>query len=182
MSWKNSEFRYGSASITLHWLMVILLAAVYACIELRGYFPKDSPERDLMKQFHFMLGLSVFALVWLRIALRVISPTPRIEPAPPAWQMLPAKLMHLALYLLMMGLPLAGWLILSAADKPVPFFGLELPHLIGKNPDLAKQIKEWHELGGSVGYWLIGLHAVAGLAHHYVIRDNTLLRMLPRRG
>ncbi|MGY4535487.1 cytochrome b561 [Pseudomonas sp. TE3786] len=182
MSWKNSESRYGTASITLHWLMVILLAAVYACIELRGYFPKDSPERDLMKQFHFMLGLSVFLLVWLRIALRVISPTPRIEPAPPAWQMLPAKLMHLALYLLMIGLPFAGWLILSAADKPVPFYGLELPHLIGKNPDLAKQIKEWHELGGSLGYWLIGLHALAGLAHHYVIRDNTLLRMLPRRG
>ncbi|GLK87990.1 cytochrome b [Pseudomonas turukhanskensis] len=182
MSWKNSESRYGTASIALHWLMVILLAAVYACIELRGIFPKDSVERDLMKQFHFMLGLSVFGLVWLRLLLRAIAPTPRIEPAPPAWQMLPAKLMHLALYLLMIGLPLAGWLILSAADKPVPFFGLELPHLVGKNPDLAKQIKEWHELGGSLGYWLIGLHAVAGLAHHYVIRDNTLLRMLPRRG
>ena len=108
MSWKNSESRYGTASITLHWLMVLLLAAVYACIELRGLFPKDSPERDLMKQWHFMLGLSVFALVWLRIALRAISPTPRIEPAPPAWQMLPAKLMHLALYLLMIGLPFAG--------------------------------------------------------------------------
>ncbi|MEK1943027.1 MAG: cytochrome b [Pseudomonas sp.] len=182
MSWKNTESRYGSASITLHWLMVILLAAVYACIELRGLFPKDSVERDLMKQLHFMLGLSVFVLVWLRLFLRATSPTPRIEPTPPAWQMLPAKLMHLALYLLMIGLPFAGWLILSAAGKPVPFFGLELPPLVDKNPDLAKQIKEWHELGGSVGYWLIGLHAVAGIAHHYVIRDNTLLRMLPRRG
>lgn len=182
MSWKNSESRYGTASITLHWLMVVLLVAVYACIELRGIFPKDSPERDLMKMWHFMLGLTVFMLVWLRLLLRAISPTPLIDPAPPAWQMLPAKLMHLALYLLMIGLPLAGWLMVSAAGKPVPFFGLELPPLLDKNIDLAKQIKYWHELGGSVGYWLIGLHAVAGLAHHYLVRDNTLRRMLPGRG
>jgi len=79
----------------------------------------------------------------------------------------------------MIGLPLAGWLILSAADKPVPFYGLELPHLIGADPDLAKFIKGWHERVATWGYWLIGLHALAGLYHHYVQRDNTLLRMLP---
>ena len=54
--------------------------------------------------------------------------------------------------------------------------------LTAKDPDFAKQIKSWHELGGTIGYWLIGLHAVAGLAHHYLIKDNTLLRMLPGRG
>ena len=94
-----------------------------------------------------------------------------------AWWLRPV--VSLALYLLMIILPLAGWLILSAADKPVPFFGLELPHLIGPNPDQAKFIKGWHERIGSWGYWLIGLHALAGLYHHYVQRDNTLLRMLP---
>ena len=53
--------------------------------------------------------------------------------------------------------------------------------LTAKDPDFAKQIKSWHELGGTIGYWLIGLHAVAGLGHHYLIKDNTLLRMLPGR-
>jgi len=61
----------------------------------------------------------------------------------------------------------------------VPFYGLELPHLIGANPDQAKFIKGWHERVATWGYWLIGLHALAGLYHHYVQRDNTLLRMLP---
>ncbi|UUY08188.1 cytochrome b [Pseudomonas sp. J452] len=182
MSWKNSEQRYGSLSIGLHWLMLILIAGVYACIELKGNFPKGSDTRELLKQWHFMLGLAVFALVWLRLLARLIAPAPKIVPALPAWQAIPAKLMHLALYLLMIGAPLAGWLILSAAGKPIPFFGLELPPLVGEDKQLAGQIKELHELAGTAGYWLIGLHAVAGLFHHFVSRDNTLTRMLPGRG
>ncbi|WP_417661143.1 cytochrome b [Pseudomonas sp.] len=182
MTWKNTEHRYGSLSISLHWLMVLLFIGVYACIELKGNFPKGSDTRELLKQWHFMLGLSVFALVWLRLLARLIAPTPKIVPAIPQWQAIPAQLMHLALYALMIGAPLAGWIILSAAGKPIPFFGMELPALVAKNPDLAKQVKYWHELAGTTGYWLIGLHAVAGIAHHYLLRDNTLTRMLPQRG
>ncbi|MDH1728877.1 cytochrome b [Pseudomonas chengduensis] len=181
MNRKNASPRYGSLSIGLHWLMLILIAVVYACIELKGNFPKGSETRELLKQWHFMLGLSVFALVWLRLLARALSPIPAIEPPLPTWQALPAKLMHLALYALMIGAPLAGWLILSAAGKPIPFFGLELPALIGPDKELAGQIKELHELAGTAGYWLIGLHAIAGLYHHYVARDNTLTRMLPGR-
>ncbi|WP_339514401.1 cytochrome b [Pseudomonas sp. RL_15y_Pfl2_60] len=181
MTWKNTEHRYGSLSISLHWLMVILLIGVYSCIELKGNFPKGSDTRELLKQWHFMLGLSVFALVWLRLLARLIAPTPKIVPAIPQWQAIPAHLMHLALYALMIGTPFAGWLLLSAAGKPIPFFGMELPALLAKNPDLAKQIKYWHELAGTTGYWLIGLHAAAGIAHHYIVRDNTLTRMLPQR-
>lgn len=178
----TTQSRYSGLSIAMHWLMLALIAGVYACIELKGNFPKGSETRELLKQWHFMLGLGVFALVWLRILGRLLSPTPPIEPAAPAWQNVLAKLMHLALYALMIGAPLAGWLILSAAGKPIPFFGLELPPLIDKNPDLAGQIKEIHETAGTVGYWLIGLHAVAALFHHFVSRDNTLTRMLPGRG
>ncbi|GIZ13285.1 cytochrome b561 [Pseudomonas sp. NCCP-436] len=171
--------RYASLSISLHWLMLLLIAAVYACIELKGNFPKGSDTRELLKQWHFMLGLTVFALAWLRLLVRIVKPAPAIEPAPPTWQNLLAKLMHLALYALMIGTPLAGWLILSAVGKPIPFFGLELPALIAPDKQLAGQIKELHELAGTAGYWLIGLHALAALYHHHVARDNTLTRMLP---
>ena len=182
MSLPKPPSRYGSLSIAMHWIMLLLIAAVYACIELRGNFPKGSETRELLKQWHFMLGLSVFVLVWLRLIGRFIYPAPPIVPAPPAWQMVLAKLMHLALYAMMIGLPLAGWVILSAADKPVPFWGIELPHLVGKDPDLAKQVKYWHETIAVLGYWLIGLHALAALFHHYISRDNTLVRMLPGKG
>ena len=181
MSWKNTEQRFGSLSIVLHWLMFLLLVAVYACIELKGNFPKGSDMRELLKQWHFMLGLSVFLLVWLRITARLIAPTPKIRPTPPALQEKIAKLMYLALYLLMIGAPLAGWLILSAAGKPIPLFGLELPALIGPDKTLAKDIKELHELAGTVGYWLIGIHAAAALYHHYFLKDNTLQIITPER-
>ena len=92
-----------------------------------------------------------------------------------------AKLMHLALYALMIGTPLLGWLILSAFGKPIPFFGLELPALIAPDHDFGEQLEHWHVRLADAGYWLIGLHAVAGLFHHYISRDNTLTRMLPGR-
>lgn len=182
MSWNNTEHRYGSLSIGLHWLILILLAAVYASIELHELFPKGSDPRAALKALHFMLGLSILGLVLLRMGVRLSGPTPRIEPEPVNWQRLSAKFMHIALYVLMIGMPLVGWLMLSAAGKPIPFFGLQLPALIGENKDLAKQIEEMHEIVGTAGYFLIGLHAAAALFHHYIKRDNTLSRMLPRRG
>lgn len=182
MSWRNTETRYGTLSIALHWLMLVLLAAVYACIELRELYPKGSEPREALKTWHFMLGLTVLILVLVRLAARLGAPTPRIEPAPPRWQHASAMLTHLALYGLMLGMPLLGWLMLSAAGKPVPFFGFELPALVDADKTLAGQLKEIHETGGTVGYILAGLHAAAALFHHYILRDDTLLRMLPRRG
>lgn len=179
MTWKNSKTKYGAASIGLHWLMLLLLAAVYACMELRGIFPKGSALRDGMKNWHYMLGLSVFGLTWLRLALQLSGVTPDIKPPAPRSQMRLAAFMKIALYALMIGMPLLGWMLLSAEAKSIPFFGLQLPALIGADKALAKQIKEVHELFGTVGYFLIGLHAAAGLYHHYIVRDNTLRRMLP---
>ena len=177
----NPSARYSSLSIGLHWLILVLLIAVYATIELRGIFPKGSDPRELMKTWHFMLGLSVLALALLRLLVNVTRSAPPITPEPPQWQKLLSKLMHLALYALMIGMPLAGWLILSAAGKPIPFFGLQLPALIAESKPTAGLIKEIHETVGNAGYFLIGLHAAAALYHHYLVRDNTLLRMLPKR-
>jgi superoxide oxidase len=181
MNGQVAATRYGALSITLHWLMLLLLAAVYACIELREIYPRGSDPREALKMWHFMLGLSVLVLVVVRIVARISSVTPAITPVPSAWQALAAKLVHLALYGFMVGMPLAGWLILSAEGKPVPFFGLELPPLVGADKALAKTVEEIHETAGTVGYYLIGLHALAALFHHYVVRDNTLTRMLPGR-
>lgn len=181
MNRNNTEVRYSQLSIALHWLMLVLIAAVYACIELKGNFAKGSEYRDLLKQWHFMLGMSIFLLVWLRLLARFVSPSPKISGGSPAWQATSAKLMHWALYALMIGAPLAGWLTLSAAGKPIPFFGLELPALVAKNPALARTFKELHEWAGTAGYWLIGLHAAAGVFHHFISRDDTLVRMLPGR-
>ena len=173
--------RYNRASIALHWLMLLLLVAIYAAIELREFFPKGSDTREAFKSWHFMLGLAAFVLVWIRIILRLALPAPAGGGAPSPWQRLLADATHLALYVFMIGMPVAGWLILSADGKPIPFFGIELQPLTGRNERLAEQVEELHELGGTIGYWLIGLHAAAALFHHYLLRDGTLARMLPAR-
>ncbi|MDP3905755.1 cytochrome b [Novosphingobium sp.] len=173
--------RYSAISITLHWLMFLVMAAAFATIELRVNFERGSDIREGLKHWHFMLGLSVLLLVIVRIIARLATAGPRTVAEP-----LPSKLLakgtHLALYALMIGLPLAGWTILSASDAPVPFFGLELPPLVSPDKALAKQVKELHELGGTIAYWLIGFHALAALIHHYVLKDGVLLRMRPGRG
>src|SRR5688572_19775353 len=113
--------RYSSLSIALHWAMLVLIVAVYACIELRGYYPRGSEMREGLKMWHFMLGLLVLLLVLIRIALRLFGSTPPITPQPSALQSVIARLMHLALYLFMLAMPIAGWLILSAEGAVVPF-------------------------------------------------------------
>ncbi|KAA0980278.1 cytochrome b [Pseudomonas sp. ANT_H12B] len=176
----SASHRYGKLSITLRWLMLTLFVGVYACIEIKGLLPKGHALKGLFLGLHGLFGLSIFVLVWVRLLGR-LTPLPPITPALPKWQAGVSHLMHLALYGLMIATPLLAWLMLSVGGKPMPWFEFSLPSPVAVNPNLAKQFKYWHELFGSTGYWLIGLHAAAGLLHHYWVRDNTLMRMLPSR-
>jgi cytochrome b561 len=159
--------------------MFLLLVAVYACIELRELYPKGSDPREALKTWHYMLGLTVFLLVWLRLLARLIQQTPLIHPSPNLWLQRGAKITLLALYILMIGMPIGGWLTLSGEGKNIPFYAWSLPALIADNKDTADFIENIHETVGTVGYYLIGLHALAAIFHHYLIKDNTLRRMLP---
>jgi cytochrome b561 len=175
----NTGARYGSLQVSLHWAMLLLIVAVYACIELRVLYPRGSEIREALKAWHFMLGLAIFGLVWLRLIARLFGRAPPILPQPPQWQLHVAHMAEFAIYAFMIVMPLLGWLVLSGEGEPVPFFGIRMPALIAENRGLAKQLEEVHETVGNIGYFLIGLHAAAALAHHYISRDNTLLRMLP---
>ena len=181
MSSTQTTPKYDGLLIALHWLMALLMVGVYAAIELREWYPKGSDPREALKALHFMLGLSVLLLIGVRLYARLRNPAPAIVPTPPAWQARAAGIAHGLLYAMMILMPLGGWLMLSAAGKPIPFFGLELPALIGQNKELAGTIKEIHKTVGTLGYALIGLHVIAAIYHHHIVKDNTLLRMMPHR-
>jgi cytochrome b561 len=181
MKWRNTGGGYGSVAIALHWLMLVLLVGVVALMELRGYFPKGSVPREAMKHWHYVFGLVVLVLAVLRVANRFAGPSPAIVPAPPGWQSALATVVALGLYALMLGMPLVGWMALSANGDPIPFFGWQLVPLVGVDAGLAEVLEELHEAGATAAYVLVGLHVAAALYHHYLVRDNTLQRIVPWR-
>ena len=169
----------------LHWLVALLVLAVYLLIEQRGIFPRGSGGRAAMMQGHFWVGLAILALALWRIALRAGAAIPPITPPLPAWQAFPAKLLHLALYLFLVAMPLLGLATAWSDGKTLllPFTAIALPSLLPVNPTLAHTLEEWHGTIGEAFYWVIGAHVLAALWHHFVRRDDTLRRMLwmPRK-
>ncbi len=180
MNLKHSEARYGSPSIALHWLTLILLAGVYAVQELDFLVARGSPERAAMHNLHYVLGLLTLLVVVVRLAVRVAAgAVPAIQPPPPVWQKRAARIMYAALYLLLLGLPLVGWVLLGAKGHTLSFAGTDLPMLAGADKALAGQLKELHETFANIGLALIGLHAAAAIYHHRIRRDNTMRLMMP---
>jgi cytochrome b561 len=174
--------RYPRPLVALHWLTLLLLVGVYFTMEFRGAFPRGSEPRALMKMLHHSFGLTVLLLVLPRLVLRLRGPVPPITPPPSTALRLSAAAGHVALYLFMLGMPLGGWLLMSADGATISFYGLAVPPLVAPDKALAHLLEDLHETGATVGYVLVGLHAAAALYHHLLRRDDTLRRMLPGAG
>lgn len=177
----SSTPAYSRAVILLHWAMALLIIALIVLIEAREFISRDNPLRSQVKALHFSLGLAVLGFLAARIVARFTSATPPISPAPPAWQTGISHLMHLALYALMLGLPILGWATLSALGKDIAFFGIPLPPILAVDKEFGHTLEELHKTLGEAMIWLIALHAAAALFHHLVVKDTTLVRMAPGR-
>ncbi len=168
--------RYPTPLIALHWLTAIAVITAYVS---SGDPSKAKNSLDfILGQTHVISGLTVFALVALRLPLRALLGTPAAEPAP-RWQQRMAHITHFALYALMLVVPLAGWAAL--ADKTTAFNlvgAIQLP-LLDAHVSGVKLLGDAHQTLGNIFIWLAGLHAMAGLAHHYLLHDATLVRMAP---
>jgi len=180
MYWKNETHHYSSPSIALHWAMVLLVVAAYATAESRELFAQDGPQRTGLATAHACAGLAVFVLVFARLALRT-GPRPAIVPPPSRLQARLALTMHVLLYAFLIAMPLLGWLLASAEGTAITLGAFQLPALVPPDPALAEIAEEVHEGVATAGYALVGGHAGAALVHHYLLRDDTLVRMLPRR-
>ena len=176
----TANHRYPAILMVLHWLTFMLVTLAYALAELKGFTDRGSNLRAAMLHLHYLNGLLVFTLTWVRLALRTSASVPVSQPIPPRWLRLAAMSIHIVLYTILIALPLLGWLALSAKADPVHLFFFDLPLApIDLDPALARPLRTWHARIANAGYALIGLHAAAALIHHYVLRDNALVRMLP---
>lgn len=180
MIWKNTDERWGIVSQGLHWLVVVLIIAIAAIGLTMGDLP-NSPDKIRTYALHKSLGLTVLGLALLRLAWRLWAGAPAPVAGTPRWQERIATLAHAGLYLLLFAMPLTGWLFNSAAGYPLQWFGLfNLPRLVARDADLRELAGELHEAGFWLLVLLVSAHAGAALYHHFLKRDATLSRMLPR--
>ncbi len=180
MSLKNTADRWGGISQLLHWMVAILILVMAYLGLTMGDLP-NGPDKIKTYALHKSIGITILALVALRLLWRLYAGTPRPVPGSPRWQERIASLTHAAIYLLLFAIPLSGWVLNSAAGFPLRWFGLvNLPHIVGESHDLHELAEEAHELM----FWMLALlvvaHAGAAFYHHIFQRDATLARMLPR--
>jgi cytochrome b561 len=178
MTLRSTSAEWGSVTRTLHWLIALLIVGMATV----GWYMKglpNTPYKATVYALHKSTGLTVLALVLVRIAWRLSERMRPAEPAGmPAWQVQAADVTHALLYVAMIAMPLSGWLFNSASNFPLRWFGLfSVPALTGPDPVLKSMAGYAHWFL----FWclaaLFTAHAGAALDHHYRIRDNVLSRM-----
>ncbi|HRD66017.1 MAG TPA: cytochrome b [Candidatus Competibacter sp.] len=179
---KVTATRYSGVAIGLHWLMTVLIVAAFGLgWTLSGM--EFSPQKLRWIAWHKWLGVTVLGLAALRLAWRSTHAAPPLPATMPIWQQWAAHAVHVLLYGLMFAIPLSGWLFSSAKGISVVYLGiLPLPDLIGADERLADWLRALHAW---LNYALLGVvaaHAGAALKHHFIERDDVLVRMLPLLG
>lgn len=171
--------RYNAVVRTTHWLTVLAIVAAYLLVDL-GDDEDAGGAPSLMLRGHYLAGLAVLALLIPRLLARLARPVPPITPAPGRLLALAAHSVHLALYGFLLVQPILGILQVNYAGEAVtlPWVDWSLPRLVGADHAAHELVGEIHETLGEIFYWVIGAHIAAALWHHFIVRDNTLRRML----
>jgi cytochrome b561 len=180
MTYGTRTDHYPATSKLLHWLVaacVLVTVPVAIAMDRVG----QGPTQDSLYNLHKSLGVLILALMVLRLINRLVAgalaPEAEIEP----WQRAVSSIVHTSLYVLLLAMPIVGYIANSAYGASTPFFGLfELPSIVGKNEELATRLFTLHRWVGWLVILLVLMHISAALYHHFIRRDAVLKRMLPR--
>ena len=176
----QQQDRYSATAIGLHWAIALLIVCGFWLGWIMTDIPGFTPTKLKYFSWHKWIGVTVFALAVIRVIWRVTHSAPADPPGMPAWQKGAAHLTHFLLYLLMLVIPISGYLYSSAAGLQVVYLGiLPLPTIIGPDKALKITLRLVHIY---LNYTLLAffvLHVLAALKHHFVDRDGLLGRMLP---
>lgn len=170
--------KYPLIAMAMHWLTLMLVIASFSLV----WYADGIDDRELHKTlifWHRSFGLTVLLFTAVRLLLRPFLARPAAMASGRAERHV-ATATHGLLYVLMLGIPMAGWLLSNAAGRTVSWFALvDLPALLARNRDLADQLHDLHEALATGLLVLIALHSLAALWHHLIRKDETLMRMLP---
>lgn len=168
---------YTPVAKGLHWLMAVMILGLLALGLYMSELPL-SPQKLTLYAWHKWFGVTVFLLVWLRLAWRVTHRPPALPGTLSAPMRLAAHAGHAALYGLMIAIPLSGWLMSSAKGFQTVWFGvLPIPDLLARDRELGDLLQLVHKLLNLLLMLTLAGHVLAALWHHLVLKDDTLRRM-----
>ena len=168
---------YTPVAKGLHWLMAALILGLAALGIVMHEMPL-SPLKLELYAWHKWFGVTVFLLVWLRLAWRLTHRPPALPATLSAPLQRLAHAGHSLLYVLMIVIPLSGWLMSSAKGVQTVWFGLvPLPDLLGRDRELGDLLQQAHKLLNLLLLLTLAGHVLAALWHHFVLKDDTLRRM-----
>lgn len=188
MQFANSTLRYGLVGMAFHWAVALLFAAQIGIGIKMTSLALTDPRIFALYQTHKSIGATIFILVVLRLVWRKWGGVPDL-PTLPRWQAAAARAIHAALYAALLAMPLLGWIVVSASPYGIPtvLYGVvNLPHLAfivaSPHKQMLGAVASWAHLAlaWAVSIAVIG-HIAAALAHHFIIKDDVLKRMLPAR-
>ena len=179
MSVFNTPQSFGEPARLLHWLTFLLLLGSFGLGLTMVELPV-SPQKLKFYSWHKWIGVTVFFLVIVRLGWRMMNVQPGYPARMPAWERRAAHLMHWLIYVLLLAIPLSGWVMSSALGFPTVYLGIwQLPDLVAKNKPLGEALKTVHYILNKTLLVAVALHAVAALKHHFIDRDQVLRSMLP---
>lgn len=172
--------RYRPIQRHLHWIMFALVVTVYVLINLHHSTSRESAWHEITEHAHMVAGVLVLLLVLPRLWMRRKYGAPPHEPTLARGVRWFARVTHWALYAFLVVQPLLGLTTVEVAGGSVSLFGVTLIPALASTPnrELAGAIFQYHALIGTTFYYIIGLHIVAALWHHFLRRDDTMRRML----
>jgi cytochrome b561 len=180
MTYGTRTDHYPATSKLLHWLVaacVLTTAPVAIAMTRVG----EGPTQDALYNFHKSLGVLILILMVLRLINRLAAGALAAEVEIEPWQKTVSSIVHTSLYVLLLAMPVVGYIANSAYGAATPFFGLfEVPAIVGKNEELATQLFTLHRWVGWLVVILALTHVSAALYHHFIRGDAVLKRMLPR--
>ena len=178
-----SDEPYTATAIGLHWLIAALMIGGFSLGWVMTSIHGFTPAKLRYVSWHKWIGVTVFALATLRILWRATHRAPPLPSGMPAWQRAGAHLVHLLLYVLMIAIPVTGYLFSSASNVPVVYLGIvPLPRLIAPDPTLKAVFKTAHLVLNWTLAALVLAHVGAAIKHQWIDRDGLLGRMIPFLG
>lgn len=174
--------RYTGTAIALHWLIALLVIANFTLGLVMVDIPGLTPTKLKYFSWHKWAGVTVLLLATLRLLWRLRHRAPALPDTMPAWEKSAAHASHFLLYVLLFAVPLSGYFYSLAAGVPVVYFGvIELPVLIGRDPELKELLETTHFGLNMLLAATVALHIAAALKHQFIDHDSVFRRMLPGR-